>query len=326
MLVVTRLDEHGRAFTVTNFATPQGYVIQETMLYDPANPGVGKLYDWTNRKYSMLGLTGFGGFLLIRFTAPVADPGPEELSLANKLDAIMEKYGGTWRVFIKEIGGPVLYARQERYVLHPASVIKVPIAMLFFKSLQRSGIRDYTQALQKGIGGRSYKQLLRAMLVNSEEKASDDLEQAILLNRLDQSKVLQSWGAEHTYIGTRQSTAYEMGILFEGLYTGQCVEVQPRKMILDYLAVYSSGDETRLGLIRQHLPQGYLFYNKRGTITDELLVVADTAIVKLPTRYGDNEVIIAAFAYQGTNPTTYTRLETALGELANQVWQYSQNL
>ena len=327
MLIVSRLDEQGRPYAVTNINTPQGYVIQETLLYDPARPGVGQFYDWTDRKKNgRLGLTGFGGFLLIRFQTPVIDPGPQEIALAQAVDGIVEKYGGDWRIYIKEIGGPVVYARRERYTLHPASVIKVPIAMLFFKSLEQAGVIDYTPELKKGVDGRSYQQLLKAMLVNSEEKAATSLEQDILTRRLDEFSVLESWGAPHTYIAIRQSTAYEMAILFEGLFSGRCVEAAPRQMILDYLAVYSSGDNTRLGVIRKHLPDGYPFYNKRGTITAGLLVVADTAIVKLPTRHGDKLYVIAAFAYQGKNATTYNRLETALGILANQLWQYTQDL
>ncbi len=47
MLTVTRVDAAGRAYTVTNLNGPAGYTIQEAMLYDPSQPGVGLFYDYT---------------------------------------------------------------------------------------------------------------------------------------------------------------------------------------------------------------------------------------------------------------------------------------
>lgn len=74
MIVVTRVDEAGRAYTVSNLATEEGFVIRELMLYDPQQPGVGQFYDWMNRELNgMLGMTGDGGFDLWRPLAPVQD-------------------------------------------------------------------------------------------------------------------------------------------------------------------------------------------------------------------------------------------------------------
>lgn len=61
VLAVTRVDQHGRAFSVTNNYTEKGFVIQEYLLYDPANPGEGIFYAWTDPANKKLGLTGFGG-------------------------------------------------------------------------------------------------------------------------------------------------------------------------------------------------------------------------------------------------------------------------
>jgi hypothetical protein len=62
MLTVTRVDEDGRAYTVTNINTDDGYIIDEFMLYDPNAYGEGLFYRWNNRDYDYLGLTGSGGF------------------------------------------------------------------------------------------------------------------------------------------------------------------------------------------------------------------------------------------------------------------------
>ena len=62
MLTVTRVDESGRAYTVTNVNTDDGYYIDEFMLYDPNAPKTGLFYRWNDREYDHLGLTGSGGF------------------------------------------------------------------------------------------------------------------------------------------------------------------------------------------------------------------------------------------------------------------------
>lgn len=71
MLVVSRVDETGRAYSVTNIRTAEGIVIKEVMLYDPNDPGIGQFYDWTNREYMDLGRTGYGGFWLWRLKSPL---------------------------------------------------------------------------------------------------------------------------------------------------------------------------------------------------------------------------------------------------------------
>jgi hypothetical protein len=74
IITVSRVDEAGRAYTVSNLATDDGFVIRELMLYDPDDPGVGQFYDWMNREINeMLGMTGDGGFDLWRPVAPVQD-------------------------------------------------------------------------------------------------------------------------------------------------------------------------------------------------------------------------------------------------------------
>ena len=70
MLVVTRVDSSLHAYTVTNYGTPEGFVIAETLLYDPADPNVGIFHIWTQERDAILGSTGFGGFELWRPYSP----------------------------------------------------------------------------------------------------------------------------------------------------------------------------------------------------------------------------------------------------------------
>jgi hypothetical protein len=70
MLVVTRVDSNLNAYTVTNYGTPEGFVIAETLLYNPADPNVGIFHVWTEERDAILGSTGFGGFDLWRPYSP----------------------------------------------------------------------------------------------------------------------------------------------------------------------------------------------------------------------------------------------------------------
>ena len=74
IITVSRVDDAGRAYTVSNLGTEDGFVIRELMLYDPNHPGQGQFYDWMNREINgWLGMTGDGGFDLWRPKAPVQD-------------------------------------------------------------------------------------------------------------------------------------------------------------------------------------------------------------------------------------------------------------
>ncbi len=70
MLVVNRVDAELRAYAVTNYGTSEGYVIAESLLYDPRDPTVGLFHQWTKERDAILGSTGFGGYELWRLRSP----------------------------------------------------------------------------------------------------------------------------------------------------------------------------------------------------------------------------------------------------------------
>lgn len=82
MLVVSRVDRAQRAYAVTNFGTANGYVISETLLYDPRDPKAGIFHTWTKERDAMLGSTGFGGYEIWRALGPAAALG-EDLALLS---------------------------------------------------------------------------------------------------------------------------------------------------------------------------------------------------------------------------------------------------
>lgn len=70
MLVVNRVDSQLRTYAVTNYNTPDGFIINEVLLYDPADPRAGIFKQWTTQHFNILGSTGFDGFELWRLHRP----------------------------------------------------------------------------------------------------------------------------------------------------------------------------------------------------------------------------------------------------------------
>ena len=66
MLVVNRVDGEGRAYSVTNYNTEDGFIINEVLLYDLKDPTAGIFRKWTEKREAVEGSTGFGGFELWR--------------------------------------------------------------------------------------------------------------------------------------------------------------------------------------------------------------------------------------------------------------------
>lgn len=325
MLVVTRVDDAGRAYAVTNIKTNAGFIVPEVMLYDPNQPGVGQFYQWTDPRNIKVGLTGTGGFDLWRMTSAPPDPTPQETALASGIDQAVAQYGGKWHILIKQINGPVIYSRRADDQIPVASLIKVPIAMLFFKSLETSGIPtdQYSSYLSTQGVKRTYAQLLDAMLTHSEEDATGVLLQETRLNKLDTTQTLKSWGITKMNVDSRETTASQLAVLLEALYSGKFILPEGRTVILNLMGSPVANDNTRLGILRSFLPEGGEFYEKRGTIVDEQLLVGDSAIITLPDRQGvQGYVLVIVGNSQDASPGSGS-LVKGIEQMARAFWIYA---
>jgi hypothetical protein len=335
VLVVNRVDEQGRAYSVNNFNTVNGLVVDEVMLYDPNQPGVGQFYEWTDIKNSKLGLTGFGGYFLWRLkdnTTVLSANRYESLDhekLNADIESIIEKSKGKWRILVQEIDGSTIYARRPDKILHPASVIKISIAMDLLQWLDKEPDKTLDESLSKIVKGRSLENLLHAMIVNSEEEATEIL-RVYLEGQPSHSieNTLQSWGVWHTTTGLRRTTAEDTSILLWGLYQGSFLSPAARTKLLNYMAEYTKKDEIRIGVLRSVLPPGCHIYNKRGTITEGILIVADAAIIEVPD--GENPGMLKAYilvfyGYRGDKGGDYAELETAIEEMTQRFYELFQN-
>jgi beta-lactamase class A len=320
MLVVTRVDDMGRAYSVFAVEDSSGYSIEEVMLYDPNNPGEGYFYEITDSTNAGFGITGLGGFWMWRRITPFPEVNFDDLAFSDRLDSILNETGGEWHVYIKEVEGRVIYSRESQEVVNPASIIKVPLAIQFFQALNYQQNIDLNEYLSThGVKGRTYMQLLTAMLVDSEEDATE-----LLLDwvgdRIHIKDTFSRWGALETTYLPRRTTAEEISNIFEGLYKGLWLLPEERQIILDLMGSYSSGDDTRLGLINEYLPDDYNLYNKRGSVAKGFVVVADIAIIDLE----NTAYIVAMFGYpeSGGKLPTYDDLEATIEETVPLIWYY----
>ncbi len=244
---------------------------------------------------------------------------PDFDHLGEEIDRITSQAGGRWHIIVKEIGGSSLYVRQPDTRINIASVVKVPIALLFFKAIESNGINDdqlHEYLQNSGTGGRTFDQLLRAMLVNSEEDATEILDKYIrsFYNVPAQMKEWQLSGLDLT---ARRYTAAGVADFFEQLYQGDLVSPTARDLILEYLHEYTPSDEVRIGSISNLLPEGFTIYNKRGSLLAPY-VIADCAIIENSEGV---DYLMIMFAFQGDPETTYEVLEQAQGEIAQAFWQ-----
>lgn len=211
---------------------------------------------------------------------PLATPTlPAEISdedIRNRLTKSLID-GVDWHVIIENADGERLFERNPAELFHPASTIKVPVALVVLKILEERG--DSLEKIQSYGIGRSWGELLSAMIVKSEEAATESLEFfARGDNRL--RNYLDEWGLKQTTFDPRLSTAEDLLLSLKLVNNQQVLSEDFNNFLLDLMSEYTENDETLLGVLSAELPE-CTFYNKRGTLTNPM-VVADMGILKCP--------------------------------------------
>jgi hypothetical protein len=205
-------------------------------------------------------------------TPPVEIEEVLEQSLLSNVD---------WFIIVENDSGEVLFSKNPDQSFAPASMIKIPTAMVVLKILEDQG-KTLEDIQTYGISGRNFSDLLSAMVVNSEEKASEALEYfARGNNRL--AEILKNWGLTHTTYDPRRSSATDLLLSLKLLKTDQALNQEFTRFLLNQMAVYTSNDEILLCRLSEKLPQCE-FYNKRGTLLNPT-IVADMGILECGDSY-----------------------------------------
>lgn len=185
--------------------------------------------------------------------------------------------GVDWYILIRDANtGNNLFERNADSSFSPASMIKIPTAMAVLSILQDQG-RTLEDLKTTGINGRNFDSLLEAMVVRSEESATDALEYfARGENQL--RKKLDGWGLVNTKYDPRTSTASELLNSLELLDTGTALNRENTQYLLNLMDAFTENDQILLGKFNTQLPECE-FQNKRGTMLNPT-IVADMGILK----------------------------------------------
>jgi beta-lactamase class A len=249
---------------------------------------------------------------------------PPDSILAGQIAQILPDYGGDWNILIRADGTRDMVALNADRKNHVASIAKVPIAMLFFKTLEKRGVppEEYEVFLSKWGVERTYMQLLTAMLVESEEQATGIMMEIIADSKIDVPAILEAWGAPNTDISNRYSTPRDIATLYEDLYYGNVIAPKGREVILRLLSAYTENDDTRLGVLRPFLNADSEYYNKRGTLTKERLVIGDSALLAFDANGERKVYVIVVVGYAGELPTTDVELVKGIEAIARSFWDF----
>ena len=208
-------------------------------------------------------------------------PGPSVItptqpvqSLTDLEDTLID--GVDWYYQIESSDGTIFLSRNFEESFHPASMIKVPTAMVVLKILENEG-KTLADIQSYGVSGRNFSDLLEAMIVRSEESATDALEfYARGDNRL--RKILNQWGLTDTTYDPRRSTVKDLMASLRLLDSGEALSAEYHSFLLGLMGQYSENDTTLLGTILESSPNCQ-FLNKRGTLLNPT-IASDMGILR----------------------------------------------
>ncbi len=251
-------------------------------------------------------------------------PTPVETLSTPKSDTDLEKVleeslisGVDWFIIVEDDQGEILFSKNPDQSFAPASMIKIPTAMVVLKLLEDQG-KTLEDIQTYGVSGRNFSDLLSAMVVNSEEKASEALEFfARGDNRL--ADILKGWGLTQTTYDPRRSSAADLLLSLKLLKTDQALKQEFTRFLLDQMAVYTSNDEILLGRLNEKLPQCE-FSNKRGTLLSPT-IVADMGILECGNSYW---YLVVAGTPAPDSSATFEDIQGSLEAFAESFGDYVQ--
>jgi beta-lactamase class A len=204
-----------------------------------------------------------------------------------------------------------------------ASTVKVAVAANYLAQVEYG-----RRSLDDTISGRSARSLMEAMMIHSDNHATD-----MLIRDLGGPDTLQKWLDQHHITGLRidrtiagllaarrdlhdvrdSSTPRAMVDLLQRIDSGKLLKPSSRAYLLGLMARCATGKNRIRGL----LPQGTLVQHKTGTLNN---YTSDVGFITLPNGH---RIAVAMFARQGTNrPATIARAARAIFDGFTAVLRY----
>lgn len=216
------------------------------------------------------------------------------------------------------------YAAIDEDKVYPAaSIIKIPVLVQLFKSIEASQVSIYDEMvlthyyrasgsgdLQYAQDGRKYTldSLAKVMIQNSDNSATN-----MLMSKIggmdDINTGLRTWGLKNTHIktwlpdltGTNTTTAYDMAKILYNLENTSFLNINSREDIIKYMSKVKNNR-----LIQAGLPQGVPFIHKTGDIGTML---GDAGIVYLPS--GQHYIVVILAKRPHNNPAGASFIKSA---------------
>ena len=296
MITISRRGKDGILYCITNYPQADGrFIILEVPVWNPRDKNSSFMKKFARSDNPAQFSTGRAGFMLWRLKEQQASAfdsfehtQPAE-NLQLEFEKLVKESQGDWHVLVTSLDSNNLIAESgSRIPHHAASVIKVPIAMAVISQLEseaknESDLKDVLD--NTGHKGRTFDQLLSAMLVLSEEDATVKLVDFLASKRQDTQKLIDSWGADRTMLSSRRSTAEDTGQFFSHIYDFKTFLYSlSHKYLLELLSRKTPQDITRLGVLSGFGVKVDQIFNKRGSIAENgTVVVADSGIVRVTT-------------------------------------------
>ena len=203
-----------------------------------------------------------------------------------------------------------------------ASTVKIAVAANYLAQVEHG-----RRSLDDIIGGRSARSLMEAMMIHSNNQATD-----MLIRNLGGPDMVQKWLTQQGIHGLRidrniaqllaarrdlwdvrdSSTPRAMVHLLKRIDNGSLLRPESRSYLLDLMARCATGRNR----MRALLPAGTLVQHKTGTLSN---YASDVGFLTLPD---GRRLAVAMFARQGTDrPGVIARAARAIFDGFNSLWR-----
>lgn len=253
-------------------------------------------------------------WLLAFFAQPAAAASsPELITLEQQLASLVAGKSGEYGIAALDLRTGKTVSINGDIAFPMASTVKVAVAAAYLTQVDHG-----RRSLDQAIGGRSAKSLIEAMLVHSDNYATD-----LLIRNLGGPGTVQQWISWHGLNGISvdrtiaqllrdrrdlrdprdSSTPLAMIELLKKIETGDVLKPQSRSFLQATMARCMTGRNR----IRALLPPGTQVENKTGTLSG---LTDDVGFITLPD---GRRIAVAIFARYGNNrPRTIAEAARAI--------------
>ena len=293
-IVISRKDKQGRLYATSNIPSSVigEFIIDEVMLWDPKIK-TGFFRELVGGIGPEKATTGVDGFYLWRKKVKTDNTARDSVTERYRnwfVNRLREQKGGKWHIHIQELGGKELFEWRDGIGYHPASTIKVPIAISVMKNIserykteiKEKGLEEVLS--KKGLGGRTFKQLLSSMLVESEEDATELCVSFVNENGSIDKSFEEIGLSETTYL-PRRSSQRDLYKAWEELFLGESLSKESKAFVIRMLNEYTENDDKLLGTLKDDFDDIDIWNKRVAVVTSGLYTIQDTGIVRIGNRF-----------------------------------------